>query len=339
MPYNLPPNKCLKEGFIFLAPVIPGPKDPKKQMNIFLCPLMKELKELWQGVDAYDSYLKCQFNLCVVDLWSIHNYLAYGKFVGWCVHGRLNCPVCMDKSDAFKLQHSRKVSFFDCHQRFLPLSHEFRGDKESFQKCKSIRKGSPKRKLREHIVKMLGELKESQNGGFKGYGKKRNWTQKSCLCELPYAKALILPQNINLMHQEHNVAESIISMCFDVTGFSKDNINARKDLASLCNRPSLEPKINAKGNPKRPWTPYCPKPAERKKVLRWLKKLKFLDRYASNIKQVVNVSTGKLNGLKSHDYHIIIERLMPVMFHGYFDVDLWKIFAKLSYFYRQICAK
>jgi hypothetical protein len=27
------------------------------------------------------------------------------------------------------------------------------------------------------------------------------------------------------------------------------------------------------------------------------------------------------------------------MFHGYFDVDLWKIFIELSYFYRQICAK
>jgi hypothetical protein len=45
--YNLPPNKCLKEGLIFLALVIPGPKELKKQMNIFLCPLMEELKELW----------------------------------------------------------------------------------------------------------------------------------------------------------------------------------------------------------------------------------------------------------------------------------------------------
>jgi hypothetical protein len=35
MPYNLPPNKCLKQGVIFLALVIPGPKEPKKQMNIF----------------------------------------------------------------------------------------------------------------------------------------------------------------------------------------------------------------------------------------------------------------------------------------------------------------
>jgi hypothetical protein len=27
-------------------------------------------------------------------------------------------------------------------------------------------------------------------------------------------KALILPHNIDLMHQEHNVAKSIMSMCF-----------------------------------------------------------------------------------------------------------------------------
>jgi hypothetical protein len=57
MSYNLPHNKCLKEGFIFLALVIPGPKEPKKQINIFLRPLMEGLKELWQGVDAYESHL------------------------------------------------------------------------------------------------------------------------------------------------------------------------------------------------------------------------------------------------------------------------------------------
>jgi hypothetical protein len=118
------------------------------------------------------------------------------------------------------------------------------------------------------------------------------------------------------MHQEHNVAESIISICFDVTSFLKDNVNVRKDLDVLCNRPSLEPKRNVKRNLKRPRAPYYLKREERKEILRWLKKLKFSDCYASNIKQAVNVSTSKLNGLESHDYYIIIERLMPVMFRA-----------------------
>jgi hypothetical protein len=54
IPYNLPPNKCLKEGFIFLTLVILGFKEPKKQINRFLRLLIEELKELWQWVDAYD---------------------------------------------------------------------------------------------------------------------------------------------------------------------------------------------------------------------------------------------------------------------------------------------
>jgi hypothetical protein len=104
-------------------------------------------------------------------------------------------------------------------------------------------------------VKMLNELKESQNGVFEGYGKKHNWTHKISLWELPDAKVLILPHNIDLIHPERNGAESIISMCFDVTSFSKDNINARKDITALCNHPSLEPKRNGKGNLKRAWAP------------------------------------------------------------------------------------
>jgi hypothetical protein len=34
-----------------------------------------------------------------------------------------------------------------------------------------------------------------------------------------------------------------------------------------------------------------------------------------------------------------MERLMPVMFCGYFNADLWTMFTELSYFYKQICAK
>jgi hypothetical protein len=66
----------------------------------------------------------------------------------------------MNNSDTFRLEHDRKVTFFDCHQRFLPLSHTFRGAKLSFLKGKTVIKGPPKRKLGAHIVKMLDGLKE-----------------------------------------------------------------------------------------------------------------------------------------------------------------------------------
>ena len=52
-------------------------------------------------------------------------------------------------------------------------------------------------------------------------------------------KALILMHNIDVMHQERNVAESIVSTCMNLTDKSKDNVKARKDLALICDRPTL----------------------------------------------------------------------------------------------------
>jgi hypothetical protein len=144
-------------------------------------------------------------------------------------------------------------------------------------------------------MERLDDLKESKNGVFEGYGKNHNWTHKSCHWKLPYAKALILPHNIDLMHQERNIAKSIMSMRLDVTGFTKDNMNAREDLAALCDHPSLEAKPNARGKLSRPKAPYCLKSTERKEVHKWLKTLKFPYRYVANIKQPINVSTAKLN--------------------------------------------
>jgi hypothetical protein len=111
----------------------------------------------------------------------------------------------MDNTDAFRLQHGKNVSFFDCHRRFLPLNHSFRNDIWSFLKGKTVRKGPSKQKFGADIKKMLDDLKESENGVFEGYGENHNCTHKSYFSELPYAKVLLLPHNINLMHQVRNI--------------------------------------------------------------------------------------------------------------------------------------
>jgi hypothetical protein len=65
-----------------------------------------------------------------------------------------------------------------------------------------------------------------------------------------------------------------------------------------------------------------------------MKRFKFSDGYAAKLKRCVNVKAGKIHGLKSHDYHIVMERLLTVMLRGYFDDDIWEALAELSYFYR-----
>jgi hypothetical protein len=53
----------------------------------------------------------------------------------------------------------------------------------------------------------------------------------------------------------------------------------------------------------------------------------------------MNMITGKLIRLKSHDYHIIMKRLLPDLFWGYLDDVVWMVLTELSYFDRQLCAK
>jgi hypothetical protein len=43
--------------------------------------------------------------------------------------------------------------------------------------------------------------------------------------------------------------------------------------------------------------------------------------------------------MKSHDYHIWIERLLPTMVRGYVLEHVWLALIELSYFFCQLCAK
>ncbi|KAL6530396.1 hypothetical protein OROHE_014749 [Orobanche hederae] len=54
-PYNLPPGMCMKEQYMFLTVLVPGPHNPKDRLDVYLQPLIAELKQLWDvGVTSYD---------------------------------------------------------------------------------------------------------------------------------------------------------------------------------------------------------------------------------------------------------------------------------------------
>jgi hypothetical protein len=71
----------------------------------------------------------------------------------------------------------------------------------------------------------------------------------------------------------------------------------------------------------------------------WINNLNFPDGFAAGFGRVVNLKTGKFTWVKSHDYHVIMEWLLPNMLHGYVHKDVWKTLTELSYFYRQLYAK
>jgi hypothetical protein len=83
-------------------------------------------------------------------------------------------------------------------------------------------------------------------------------------------------RNIDVMHQERNMGESIISTCMDMLGKRKDNIKAQKDMTEFCNHPTLD--LSESGG--KPHASFYLKPKQKKEVIKWLKWFKFPDGYA-----------------------------------------------------------
>jgi len=77
---------------------------------------------------------------------------------------------------------------------------------------------------------------------------------------------------------------------------------------------------------------------DKKKLCDWLKCVKFPDAYASNIGWCVNKLLGKLSGMKSHDCHVFIQRLLPVAIRGNLTPKIRTTLNELSDFFKKLCA-
>ncbi|MBW0587434.1 hypothetical protein O181_127149 [Austropuccinia psidii MF-1] len=85
---NLPPSERLKPENVYVAGIIPGPKEPTSlQLNYLLMPLIKELKELWQGYHFSPTSTgpSGSFSHLAI-LTAIADVVAMGKLTGFISH-------------------------------------------------------------------------------------------------------------------------------------------------------------------------------------------------------------------------------------------------------------
>ena len=133
IPLNLPPGVSFQRQNVFLSLIIP--EHPGNNMGVFMEPLFDELVHAWDhGVWTYDRATKTNFNMHVWYQYSMHDFLAYGIFSAWCVHGKFPCPLCKAALQFNWLQKGGKYSVFDKHRQFLPAEHPFRRDIKNFTK-------------------------------------------------------------------------------------------------------------------------------------------------------------------------------------------------------------
>ena len=124
--YNLPPWLCMAKENIMLTLLIPGPKQPGNDIDVYLQPLIEDLQELWNnGVEVYDAVNKSMFNLKAILMWTINDFLAYGNSVGCATKGKVAAPICSINTCSQWLNHSKKIVHMG-HRRFLSSDYPFR---------------------------------------------------------------------------------------------------------------------------------------------------------------------------------------------------------------------
>ncbi|KAI5327341.1 hypothetical protein L3X38_026737 [Prunus dulcis] len=140
------------------------------------------------------------------------------------------------------------------------------------------------------------------------------------------------------MHVEKNVFDTLMGTILDIEGKTRDRIKARLHLERMGIRRGLWMN-RVSDKTRRDPAFFSIKPNDKKDFLKFVSSVKFSDGYSSNIARCVNVDRGKFTRLKSHDYHVFVQRLLPIGIRHLLPEDVAKLIMLLSRFFSQLTAK
>nr|GEY39559.1 hypothetical protein [Tanacetum cinerariifolium] len=139
------------------------------------------------------------------------------------------------------------------------------------------------------------------------------------------------------MHIKKNVMEAILNTLL-MNDKSKDTVKARQDLQRLGIRSGLW--LGQTKNEKclKPQAAYSFTPKNPKKFCQFIKGVKLPDGFGSCFKHKVIDNDTNIKGLKSHDYHIMMQRLLPYGLQNYLPDKIAKPIIELCSLFKQICS-
>ncbi|XP_021829510.1 uncharacterized protein LOC110769780 [Prunus avium] len=186
---------------------------------------------------------------------------------------------------------------------------------------------------------------------FPAYGNLSGWSTKGRFaCPVSYCndyyntillidlQNLLLRHNLDVMHVEKNICESIIGTLLLTKGKSKDDIKSCKDLENMGIRKDLHPKKTGK----RFYLSAAPHTLSKKEkeTFCWrLANLKLLDGYGSNIGNCISLEDSKIFGHKSHDYHMLMQQLLSVALRGLLPKGPRTAIFRLCAFFNELCQR
>src|ERR1044072_2056639 len=233
------------------------------------------------------------------------------------------------------------------HRRFIDRRHKFRLNKIRFNGHQELR-DEPKSFSGSDIFAQVKDInvvfgrkdkrsakRKRSRGERVSSESTQQWKKKSIFFELPYWEHNKLRHNLDVMHIEKNVCENILFTLLN-DGRSKDHLKARKDLQAMGFRHDLWPDENGKY----PLAIYTMSNKGKKSFLTTLSNITVPDGYSSNISRCIDMNNFRVSGmLKSHDFHILMEQLLPLALRTALPNEVSKVLNGLGSFFRQLCGK
>lgn len=155
---------------------------------------------------------------------------------------------------------------------------------------------------------------------------------------LSYWKHLLIRHNLDVMHIEKNVCDSVIGTLLGIVGKSKDSLNARLDMEAWNIRPDLHP-IRLPHKTELNAAQFTMTPNEKTMVCELMASTRAPDGWSSNITRCVHVKERKLFGLKSHDCHVLMQQLLPLAIRNTLSDNVIRVLLELSAYFRHLCSK
>jgi hypothetical protein len=142
------------------------------------------------------------------------------------------------------------------------------------------------------------------------------------------------------MHIEKNICENLIGTLLKIATKTKGTINARVDLEEMGVSSNLHMVGTEDGEScKMPEAPYVLSKMKQKLFCDFISSVKFPDGYASNLARCIAANGCKLKRLKTHDCHILLQRVLPACLRGLVDKEIYTSIAELGNLFQQLCCE
>ena len=136
------------------------------------------------------------------------------------------------------------------------------------------------------------------------------------------------------MHCEKNLCEIFICTLFGET----NGVKCREDMQARGIRRHLHLQPNPDGVTYfMPDAPHVFNWQEKDEFLKVLKSIKFPSNYVGSLKQ--RLEDGKLSGLKTHDFHILMQQVLPICLKNLGTPSVVGAIMRVSRVFRKICSK